>query len=273
MTPAQPSRDDISSDTRHHIAATLADVAREHRVRILFAAESGSRAWGFGSPDSDYDVRFIYAHEPTWYLGLTDQRDVIERPLDERLIDLAGWDVRKALRLLLKSNPALYEWFVSPVVYADDGAFRAAACPLFESHASPRALAAHYWSIARGQWASEIDGRDQVKLKKYFYVVRPLLSLLFVIDHGKAPPMDIDHLLDATPLPHELRRAIDDLLAIKRHTLELGLGRRIAAIDAWASDVIARYAPENSSLPDTARRDSREQAGRLFRHTIGLGDL
>lgn len=185
----------IAPELRAHIARTLETESAAQGVRVLFAAESGSRAWGFGSPDSDYDVRFIYAHQPRWYLELSDRRDVIERPLDDQLVDLAGWDVRKALGLLLKSNPALYEWFVSPIVYVDDGVFAARARLLFEEHASARALAAHYWSIARGQWVREIDGRDAVKLKKYFYVIRPLLSLQAVIDRGVPPPMHIDELL------------------------------------------------------------------------------
>ncbi|HEY7549300.1 MAG TPA: nucleotidyltransferase domain-containing protein, partial [Hyphomicrobiaceae bacterium] len=115
MTP-----DAIPDEIRAHIAARLAAAASEEGVRILYAAESGSRAWGFPSPDSDYDVRFLYAHARDWYVGLAEARDVIERPLDEQRVDLAGWDIRKALRLLLRSNPALYEWLVSPIVYMDD---------------------------------------------------------------------------------------------------------------------------------------------------------
>lgn len=263
----------VPADIREHIGRTLDAVAAQHGVRILFAAESGSRAWGFGSPDSDYDVRFIYAHEPKWYLDLSDHRDVIERPLDERLIDLAGWDVRKALGLLLKSNPALYEWFVSPIVYADDGVFAARARPLFEQNASARALAAHYWSIARGQWQREIAGRDQVKLKKYFYVIRPLLSLQAVIGTGVPPPMDIDHLLAASDLPFDVRRAVDELLSIKRDTPELGLGARIETIDRWAGNLLDELAPEKLQLPDTPVACGRAQAGALFRDTIGLGHL
>jgi uncharacterized protein len=156
---------EIAPQTRTHIQSVLDEAAARHGVRILYAAESGSRAWGFGSPDSDYDVRFIYAHPREWYLRLKEPRDVIERPLDDQLVDLGGWDIRKALRLLLKSNPALYEWLCSPIVYRDDGAFSPAARSLFERHASRVAVAHHYHSIARKQWASEIDGRERVKLK------------------------------------------------------------------------------------------------------------
>src|SRR5215510_11136002 len=107
----------IDEATRGAILRKLDQVERAHGVRILYAAESGSRAWGFPSPDSDYDVRFFYAHGRDWYVSLSEQRDVIERPLDTSGVDLVGWDIRKALRLLLKSNPAFYEWLVSPVVY------------------------------------------------------------------------------------------------------------------------------------------------------------
>lgn len=259
---------------REHITRTLTDVERAYQVRVLYAAESGSRAWGFGSPDSDYDVRFIYAHPAHWYVSLFEPRDVIERALDGHLVDLAGWDLRKALRLLLKSNPALFEWFVSPVVYRDDGLFRDAAKALFAAHASVQTLSRHYWSIARGQWMREIDGRDQVKLKKYLYVVRPLLSLSAVIEHHQPPPMDIADLVAGADLSPSVRVAIDDLLRIKRDTPELGLGPRIEIIDAWAREALERFSPERLKLPSVPfDRDRSADAEHLFRSTIGLGDL
>ena len=263
----------IAPDIRQHIDATLAAVAAEAGVRILYAAESGSRAWGFGSPDSDYDVRFVYAHPRDWYLRLAEARDVIERPLDDRLVDLAGWDVRKALRLALKSNPALYEWLVSPIVYTDDGALRPQLRALFEAHASPRALAFHYWSIARGQWQREIEGRDEVRQKKYFYVVRPLLSLAFVAATGTPPPMTIDALLAAVPMSEAPRRAFEALLARKRSTPELGAAPRDATLDAWALGELDRLAPERLGLADRPAAADQTAAGdTLFRHLIGADD-
>lgn len=263
-----PSVDPVSGAMREHIGTKLAAVEAEHGVRILYAVESGSRAWGFGSPDSDYDVRFIYVHPLEWYLRLTEGRDVIEKGIDERLIDLNGWDVRKALRLLLKSNPVLYEWLVSPIVYADDGTFRPAARSLFERHASPAALAHHYWSIARGQWRSEIDGRQQVKLKKYFYAIRPLLSLIHVAREGTPPPMQLDALVVGSGLEPRLRADIADLLTRKREAAELGPADRIPSLDAWIAGCLERFEPGRLSLAARHPDETPGDADRLFRATI-----
>jgi uncharacterized protein len=243
-----------------HVRTVLDHVAETEGVRILYAAESGSRAWGFGSPDSDYDVRFIYAHPTEWYLRLADGRDVIERPRD----------VRKALRLLLKSNPALYEWLKSPIVYFDDGLFRPSATILFEAHASRNAIACHYHSVAKGQWRAEIDGRDRVKLKKYFYVLRPLLSLQWVANHGVPPPMALSALLEASELVPTLRTEIDALILKKRQTPEMGLEPRISALDDWAQCEMARLDPAILALPDCDQTATTAQADRLFQDIIGL---
>ena len=261
---------DVSPEIRRHVTATLADRAARHGVRILFAVESGSRAWGFGSPDSDYDVRFVYTHPRDWYVSLHEPRDVIEAPLDEHLVDLAGWDVRKALRLLLKGNPALYEWLVSPITYAGDGPFRARARDLFERHASRKVLAHHYWSIARTQWRAEIDSQAEPRLKKYFYVVRPLLSLQWVVAEGTPPPIQISALLEAVALPRAVRTKVDALLASKRSTPELGRGPHIAAIDDWALETLAAFDPAKLALDDREPPGTRAEADRLFRGTIGL---
>jgi uncharacterized protein len=259
-----------ADEARAHIAATLDAVAAEEGVHILYAAESGSRAWGFASPDSDYDVRFIYAHQRDWYVSLREERDVIERPLDARLVDLAGWDIRKTLRLLLKSNPVLYEWLVSPTVYVDRP-LRVELKALFEAHASPRAVAHHYWSIARNQWRAEVAGKAQVRLKKYLYIVRPLLSLAWVAEQESPPPMSIGHLMAQSVLPEEARTAIEALLAEKRGTPELGRRPPIAEIDRWVVVELERLHPERLDLPGEPRRDIRDEADRLYRRTIGVG--
>lgn len=256
----------IPPTIRARVAEQLAALEAEHGVRVLYCAESGSRAWGFGSPDSDYDVRFIYAHPADWYLRLIEPRDVIEKGIDADLIDLNGWDVRKALRLLLKSNPAFFEWLVSPIVYRDDGVFADAARPLFLAHAAPMTLAGHYQSIARGQWQREIADTATPRLKKYFYCIRPLLALQWVADRQTPPPMAIDDLRAATHVPPAVNREIDQLLLAKRSTPELGTGPRIGVLDAWIEASLA------AGLPNLGERIDRTQtmnaADRLLIETI-----
>jgi predicted nucleotidyltransferase len=260
----------VSAEIRSRIRQKLAAVAGGEGFRVLYAAESGSRAWGFGSPDSDYDVRFIYARPLHWYLRLERGRDVFEAGIDDALIDLSGWDVDKALRLLLRSNPALYEWLVSPLVYIDDGAFAPAARRLFEEMADRKALAHHYRSIASGQWRREIADRTDVRLKKYFYVIRPLLSYQWVLANASPPPMQIDELLAAVQVDHQLRADVEKLIVMKRETPELGLGSRIPVIDAWIEHMLAAELPELAP-PEGVTRDQRiERAQALFDTTIGV---
>lgn len=235
----------VPDSMRAHITATLARVAEEEGVCVLYAAESGSRAWGFASPDSDYDVRFIYVHPRAWYLSLAEERDVIERPLDDKLVDLAGWDLRKALRLLLKSNPALYEWLTSPIVYCDDGTFRDAAKSLFERHADPHVLAHAYHSIAKGQFAGAGSTTESFKLKRYFYAVRPILSLHWLAECGGLPPMNLQELMEGARLTSPVRQAILDLLTRKKTTPELGQGARIPVLEDWLREGLATLAPKD----------------------------
>src|SRR5688572_7252344 len=124
----------------------LKEVEQANQVQILYACESGSRAWGFASPDSDYDVRFIYVHKNDHYLSIDEQRDVIELPIND-VLDISGWELRKALRLLRKSNGPLYEWFQSPIVYQSDSTFQGEILALMKLYFSPRAMMHHYLSM------------------------------------------------------------------------------------------------------------------------------
>ncbi|MGE0054808.1 MAG: nucleotidyltransferase domain-containing protein [Hyphomicrobium sp.] len=251
-----------------HIRATLDCVAREEDVRILFAAESGSRAWGFASPDSDYDVRFIYVHPRAWYLSLVEDRDVIERPLDSRLVDLAGWDLRKALRLFLKSNPAFYEWLTSPIVYFDDDAFGPAARALFERHADLDVLAHAYHSVANGQLSGDRD--SDIKLKRYFYAIRPLLALQWIYDKQTLPPMSLQHLMGGVCLAADVRDAILDLLNRKQATPEIGKGPRIAVLETWIADGLADLDPAQRPRARNVLSGALGDANALLVRVAGL---
>ena len=140
-------------DPQPQIIADLDTVEQDERVVVLLAVESGSRAWGFPSMDSDFDVRFVYVHNPEWYLSidLEDSRDVIERPLRDK-IDLSGWDIRKTLKLFRKSNPPLLEWLQCPIIYRERFAFAARLRALLPAFFSPQASLFHYFHMAQGNF-------------------------------------------------------------------------------------------------------------------------
>ena len=162
------------------IVSKLNAIEYKSNVRILYACESGSRAWGFASPDSDYDVRFIYVHPREHYLSVDEQRDVIELPIND-LLDINGWELRKALRLFKKSNGPLYEWLQSPVVYDQNNEFIDDLKNLMPHYFSPRANMHHYLSMAKTVFESDLAG-GEVRLKKYFYALRPILACRWIAD-------------------------------------------------------------------------------------------
>ena len=222
------------------IAAMLDQVAAEEQVHILYACESGSRAWGFPSQDSDYDVRFLYVHPRDWYLSIEPGRDVIERPLIDN-IDLSGWDLRKALGLLRKSNPPLIEWLSSPIVYRDDQHTAAYLRAVLRGVYSPKASMYHYRHMAEGNNRTYLQG-DQIWTKKYLYVLRPLLAVRW-IERGYGPvPMAFDRLLDRTIDDPHLREEIDALVARKRAGDELAQGPRNEVISTFIDQEIVRLA-------------------------------
>jgi uncharacterized protein len=230
----------ISDEVRAEILRRLHAAEAEHSVRILYACESGSRAWNFDSPDSDYDVRFVYVRPPDWYLSfdVENKRDVIEYPIVD-LIDCNGWDVRKALYLFTRTNGALLEWFNSPIHYIERGNFAQRMRELAPRAFDPKALCYHYSHMARGN-AREYLFNDQVRLKKYFYVLRPLFAIRYIEEGLGVPPVPFDELAAAVA-PAHLRDALDQLLALKRRTGEMGLGEPIPAINEFIQTELARY--------------------------------
>ena len=227
----------VGDAVRARVLAELAEVERRHQVRVLFACESGSRGWGFASPDSDYDVRFLYVHRPEWYLRVEAQADVIERPLDDEL-DISGWELRKALRLMQRSNPTLFEWLDSPLVYREDAMVAArlrALAPAFYSDCKGRW---HYLSMARKNYARHLEG-EQVRLKKYLYVLRPLLAVRW-LDAGRGmPPMRFADLAAATVDDPALAAEIRALLEQKMAAGEAEYGARFPRIHAFIEEALA----------------------------------
>lgn len=194
-------------------------------IDILLAVESGSRAWGFPSPDSDYDCRLIYVRRLDDYLSLFARRDVVEMPL-EGVFDIAGWDLAKALRLLLKGNAVVVEWLTSPFAYAGDQEFRDQCLDLARRALRPNAVARHYLHLGERQRQTYFADLRAIPLKKMFYALRPAVALRWIRLHaGEAvAPMHFPTLVAESDLPGEVVAIVGDLLTRKATTRELGSG-------------------------------------------------
>ena len=261
----------IPNDIEIEIQTRLSELEREHDIHFLFAIESGSRAWGFPSPDSDYDVRFVYARPVDWYLSIKPGRDVIETPIEGDW-DINGWDVQKAIGLLLKPNPVLLEWMSSPVRYRWDDA----VCQKLEAFAkaivNPEQCLYHYYHLAKRQWERNIDGRTDVNLKKYFYVLRPAMAMRWVRLHPEMlPPMNLQALLAGTNISQSAQRDIAELLDAKSRSSEVGTGERITSIDEIILQEFAWY--EGAKIKKRKQTSQTvESANALFRDIIRLTD-
>lgn len=235
----------IDPAIRAQIEHKLAEMERDHNVRVLFACESGSRGWGFASPDSDYDVRFVYAHPVEWYLRVMPGRDVIEQPVNA-VFDVSGWDLRKALALLKKGNATLMEWLDSPVVYQANAVFLARMREVALQVHRPERSFHHYVNMARKNFREHMKV-ERVRLKKYLYVLRPLLAAVWVERKRTVAPMRFQELVDGMVTDTLLRQAIAELLIIKRQVRESEYGAAIPAINSFIVDELARL--ESISVP------------------------
>ena len=268
---AMPNIPPVSMEAKALIEARLATIANEHQVNIIYACESGSRAWGFPSPDSDYDVRFIYAHPWAWYLALEEGGDVIELPIEDSpagLLDLGGWDLRKTLRLLRKSNPVIWEWLQSPIVYqaGQTNRFRELH-GVFDTFYSPISACHHYLSICRNTMERELGG-SQVKIKKYLYMLRPLLAAMWIERYHTVPPMELVPLLCLLGGQPEITNCIDGLMARKQHTDEQIPIARIPELDDFLTLELGRLQEVAKLLP-SAKVD-KTGLDKLFQEFLGL---
>ncbi len=229
---------------REIIEEKLREIEERENVTILYACESGSRAWDFASPDSDYDVRFVYVRKCEDYLRLDPVRDVIEWQLDETL-DINGWDLQKMLRLLMRSNPTIFEWARSPIVYRSSALWEELSAMISSYFQSKKGLY-HYLSMAQSNNREYLHG-DMVRLKKYLYVLRPILACRWILRFRSAPPMRFSELCDAV-LPPELQPIVANLLAWKMSCSESKLGARIPVLNDFVESEIARISEEIEKL-------------------------
>lgn len=244
---------------RETILSKLDKIENRENVKILLAVESGSRAWGFASPDSDYDVRFIYVRPKEDYLRLEKTRDVIELPIEGEL-DINGWDLDKTLRLLRASNPTLFEWFSSPIVYRET-AFAQEFRSIMQRYFSSKRGLSHYLSMASSNYREYLKG-NMVKAKKYFYVLRPVLACRWILDKGSPPPMLFSELMEAELNP-VLLPDVNRLLDLKMNAPEIKTIPKIESINRYLDSSLEEVRSRIVQLPEDANH-GWEELDQLF---------
>lgn len=223
----------------NQIISELAALESLHKIKILYSVESGSRAWGFASTDSDWDVRFIYMHDPDWYLSIEDNKDSIDEILPNN-IDLSGWELRKTLKLFRKSNPPLLEWLRSPIVYKEKYSVAENLRQLSEYYFNPKSCMYHYLHMAEGNVKDYLQ-KDTVKLKKYFYMLRPVLACQYIEKTGVMAPMEFQLLVDSQVTDEKLKTEIQNLLLRKMNGEELNEEPKITIINDFIEERIFYY--------------------------------
>lgn len=242
---------EIAPEARAEIERRLQRIAEDEGIRILMAVESGSRAWGFPSPDSDYDARFIYVRPARDYLRLAPPRDVVERPIVD-LFDVNGWDISKTLALLLNHNAVVAEWINSPIRYQPDDPVIARLADLADRHFNPRGYARHYASLGRNNVQRWDESAATLSVKRYFYALRPALCVRALrINPAVRPPMQLQALMRVTDLPAQLTGQIEELVALKSQTKEAAPATRSRELESLITGELERAeeVPERLDAP------------------------
>jgi hypothetical protein len=221
----------------------LLEIEKSNQIKILYANESGSRAWGFPSPDSDYDVRFIYAKPMESYLSIKKEDDFLSFPINDEL-DVYGWDIKKVLQLVYKSNTTPFEWLQSPIVYMEQDGFKETLFELCQNYFNAKGNIHHYIGIAKNAFDS-VNDNNEIKIKKLFYVLRSLLSAKWCVEKKSIAPMTIQELMAV--LPVEFQSLVNDLIVIKSTANEATLIK----IDLALKDFIVNELEKCSLAADT----------------------
>ena len=237
----------------------------QHEIKILYAVESGSRAWGFASTDSDWDVRFIYIHKLDWYLKIDDLRDNHEEILPNE-IDLAGWELKKALRLFRKSNPPMLEWLRSPIIYIEQFSTADSLRKLTTEYFNPKSCLHHYLHMAKGNYKVYLQ-KENVRVKKYFYVLRPLLACDWIKQTNSMAPMEFQKLVNSQITDQNIKTEIQNLLERKIAGEELNEEPKIEILNQFIEQKIVYYTEYLKQVgkienPETTRLND------LFKQTI-----
>ena len=249
------------------IIQKLLDTQENYDVKIPLAVESGSRGWGFASPDSDYDCRFVYIHEKDWYLSVFDKPDIIEYAAG-KVFDINGWDLKKFIAHTVKSNAVMLEWLSSNEVYLKNEPIALLLSELGKQFFNPVSVSHHYLSMAVKKY-TEIISADKSKLKNYFYVMRPLANIRFIENYGKMPYMEYSRTLAEIDIDEDIRNEINRITEIKKHSDESYTIARNELLLGYLDDEIKR---QNERLPDVSFKKNRnyEQADTIFKNILEM---
>ena len=242
---------DFEGTAEELIRARLKEVEEREDVKILHAAESGSRAWGFASPDSDYDVRFVYVRPMKYYLGLENKKDFIDWELDETL-DINGWDLSKVLQHIHKSNAVMYEWSNSPIVYHTTPEWKRIR-KMAEGYFSCKSALYHYYGTANKNYQEYLT-EEMVKYKKYFYVLRPILACKWIEKKQSPPPVLFQDLADEV-LEEEMKPVVEELVRIKKQMVESEKGKRIDVLNDYMFENINYFKCRIEGMKDDRNPD------------------
>ena len=247
----------------------LTELEQEKNIKILWACETGSRAWGFPSTDSDYDIRLIYVHKKDWYLNLAEKKDTIERMLDNNDVDISGWELKKSLNLLRKSNASLLERIQSPIVYQSDDDFIGELLPLAQGFYSKIATIHHYLSMAK-KFMYDLKSDEKYKLKKFFYTLRSALVCKWILEREEMPPIEFHKIYQNLNLDSAIVNRIDELILLKGTIKESYYHSGEVELIDCIEDCILQAENHKNNLP-TSKGDL-ESLNLLFRKYIAKYD-
>ena len=236
------------------IISALRNIEREKEIKIFYAAESGSRAWGFASPDSDYDVRFLYFHRPQWYFSLGKRQDFFNLMSQDAVFDFGGWDLGKTLALLLKGNISLYEWLHSPIKYIE-GDVCTEFSELAVAYYNPKSLIYSYLSCSKNNYKEQINA-DMVKIKKYLYIFRTLAACRWIERESTPPPIEMSKLKEMYKPEKGILAFIDELIELKQNGKERNAIARNDGINTWIENTYEYYKEYADSLPEPALKEA-----------------
>jgi len=260
----------ITQEAKTIIEYKLKKIEKEHNIKIILAIESGSRAWGFPSINSDYDVRFIFVRCKNDYLSVKQQRDVFETDILHASelgvpLDLNGWDIRKALYLAAKSNAVLFEWLQSPIKYLSDDLIVADLMKFAQKAVSIDYVKRHYFKLMSSVF-QQIKENDSVKLKLYCYALRPALSLKWLDQFGTVPPMDMNSLCKGVVNCTRLEKEISELIVLKENSQEKDIIPHNKNINSYIELMLEKSVLEAKKTVD---EKSILEANIFFRKVIG----